>query len=175
VLSMAPAFAITGILLLGWQVRLRAVALVAVGTALTLGGFALIDLARPVDRRTHLGRLVVLFGDEGSAGVATVLGRKFDSSLDTLTTSVWGVIVPAALAFLAFLAWRSPVALRDLTGRIPELRAAIVGVLVLAALGFALNDSGIAVPGVMLGTLTSVLVVLLTRASVSQTTRSGTL
>ncbi|MGQ0804871.1 MAG: hypothetical protein ACT4PI_13535 [Actinomycetota bacterium] len=168
VLSMAPAFAITGILLLGRQVRLRVVALVAVGTALTLGGFALIDLARPVDRRTHLGRLVVLFGDEGSAGVATVVGRKLDSSIGTLTTSVWGVIVPVALAFLAYLALRSPVSLRDLTARVPELRAAIIGVLVLAGLGFTLNDSGIAIPGLMLGTLTSVLVVVLTRLHVDR-------
>ncbi|MBA2326549.1 MAG: hypothetical protein H0V95_07890 [Actinobacteria bacterium] len=163
VLSMAPAFAITGILLLGWQVRPRVVALVAVGTVLALGGFALIDLARPVDKRTHLGRLVVLFGDEGVAGVATIIERKLGSSLETLSTSVWGLIVPVALVFLAYLARRSPVSLRDLTARFPELQAAIVGVLVLAVLGFTLNDSGIAVPGVMLGTLTSVLVVVLTR------------
>jgi hypothetical protein len=54
--------------------------------------------------------------------------------------------------------------MRGLYHRVPTLSASLIGFAILAILGFALNDSGIAVPGVMLGVLTPVLVVLTLRA-----------
>jgi hypothetical protein len=54
--------------------------------------------------------------------------------------------------------------MRGLYQRVPPLSASLVGFAIVAVLGFALNDSGIAVPGVMLGVLTPVLVVLTLRA-----------
>jgi hypothetical protein len=58
------------------------------------------------------------------------------------------------------LAWGSSARLEVLRTRAPEMRPAFVGVLVAAVLGFALNDSGIAVPAMMLGVLNPVLVYL---------------
>ena len=58
---------------------------------------------------------------------------------------------------------RAPGRLRGVTERIPPLRASLAGIAVVAGLGFALNDSGIAIPGVMLGVLTPVLVVVTIR------------
>ncbi len=46
----------------------------------------------------------------------------------------------------------------------PPIRAAFAGLAVLAVLGFALNDSGIAVPGMMLGVVVPALVVLAVRS-----------
>jgi hypothetical protein len=163
VLSMVPAFGVAAVMLLGWRVRLRSALLAAGGAVVMLGTFALVDLVRPADRRTHLGRLIEQFADEGWSGVSTILERKVDSNLDTLTTSVWGLVVPVALAFLVYLTWRAPTRLGELTAQMPELRAGILGALILGALGFALNDSGIAVPSVMLGVLDAVLVVLVVR------------
>jgi hypothetical protein len=48
-----------------------------------------------------------------------------------------------------------------LVTRIPEWRAACIGFAVLAVLGFALNDSGITVPGIMLVVFVSAWVRLL--------------
>jgi hypothetical protein len=44
------------------------------------------------------------------------------------------------------------------------MRWALVSLAVLAVLGFSLNDSGISIPGVMLGVLTPVMIVVLVRA-----------
>jgi hypothetical protein len=58
----------------------------------------------------------------------------------------------------------SPGHLRAVVTRIPPLRPVLLALAVLAALGFALNDSGIRTPGVMLGVVIPVLVVILLRA-----------
>jgi hypothetical protein len=81
-------------------------------------------------------------------------------NLEVLPSSIWVPVVPAVLAFLAWLAGGSSSRLELVRTRAPELRPALVGVLVAGVLGFALNDSGIAVPAVMLGVLNPVLVFL---------------
>jgi hypothetical protein len=43
---------------------------------------------------------------------------------------------------------------------VPELRGSLIGFVIVAALGFALNDSGIAIPGLMLAVLNPVLIFL---------------
>ena len=71
---------------------------------------------------------------------------------------------PIVLAFLVYIVWQSPGGLRGLLDRIPTLGPGLVGFIGLAVLGFALNDSGIPIPGVMLGVLAPVLIVILIRA-----------
>ena len=55
------------------------------------------------------------------------------------------------LPFLTFLTWRSQGLLQHLQERVPGLRAFLVGGLVAAALGLAVNDSGVAIPAMMFG------------------------
>ncbi len=113
-----------------------------------LGVFAGLDLARPADQRTHLGRFVESLAD---GGAGTVIGRKLESNVSILTSSVWTWLVPIGLAFLAFLTWRSRGLLQHLQDRVPGLRAFLVGGLVAATLGLAVNDSGVAIPAMMFG------------------------
>jgi hypothetical protein len=75
-----------------------------------------------------------------------------------LPTSIWIPLVPSVLVFIAWLAYGSSPRLEAIRSRVPEMRPAIVGVLVAAVLGMALNDSGIAVPAMMLGVLNPVVV-----------------
>ncbi len=58
-------------------------------------------------------------------------------------------MVPIAAAFLIVLSLRRVDALGSLWRRIPGMPACLWGAAVVAALGFALNDSGIAVPAMM--------------------------
>jgi hypothetical protein len=137
--------------------RLLGLAAAAVAAATTFG---LLDLLRPAGQRTHLGRLFERIGQDGFGPLNDVIVRKLGENLSVLPTSVWVPLVPAVLAFLAWLAWGRSLRLELLRARAPELRPAFVGVLVAAVLGFALNDSGIAVPAMMLGVLNPVLVYL---------------
>jgi hypothetical protein len=160
VLTMVPAFALAAVLLFRIRVRIRTLLLLAGATlgALTLA--TIVDLSRPAADRTHLARLVEQIGGEGSSAFTTVLHRKLQMSLSTLSSSQWRPMVPLVLAFVAFLIWGPGRVFTRLLTRVPQLRAVLAGLAVVAALGFALNDQGIVVPAVMLGVLAPALVLL---------------
>lgn len=162
VLSMTPAYLVIAMLLLGWRLRLRTAMLVPLAAFVAVAGFGLLDLSRPSERRTHLGRLLEKIGDEGWSGFTTVIARKLEANLGNITNTVWVLVVPVALVFAAYLAFRAPGAVRDRLAGSGAIRAGLVGAALLVTLGFALNDSGVKVPGVMLVVLDAAVIVLLT-------------
>jgi hypothetical protein len=160
VLASVPAFSLVALRLIGRPVSIRRLLVLGAGAVTAVIAFGLLDLARPAEQRTHLGRLFEQIAEDGVTPLSDVIIRKIGANLAVLPTSVWVPLVPSVLAFLAWLAWGSSARLEVLRTRAPELRPAFVGVLVAAVLGFALNDSGIAVPAMMLGVLNPVLVYL---------------
>ena len=168
VLANVPAFVATVALLAGLRLGWRRALLIAGGTLGVLAVFALVDLARPASSRTHLGRLVARVGDEGWTGLATVLQRKLAANVSILTSSAWAYVIPVAFLFLAFLVWRPQGFLRTVVDRVPGLRACLVGVVVSGVLGFSLNDSGVAVPAMMLAVLLPYLTFLVVRTTQPQ-------
>jgi hypothetical protein len=164
VLSMVPAYALTATMLLGWRIRWRLVAAVGLGTVVLLALFAAVDASRPEDDRTHLGRLVHTTTDGGWDAFLTVIQRKLDANFSVLFHSTWTVMFPIVLIGVCYLVYSAPGGVRALADHVLGIRAALAGLVVLAALGFALNDSGIAVPGMMLGVVAPTLVVLAERS-----------
>jgi hypothetical protein len=160
VLAFVPAIGVTVSRLLQIPIRVRLVALVGAATAVVIGVFAAIDLSRPADSQTHLGRLITSISDDGWGSFGTVVSRKLGANLGVITSTVWTAMVPLALALAVYLLWRAPGAARAIRHAIPECLA---GLLVVGVLGFALNDSGIAVPGVMIGVVNAALVYLAVR------------
>jgi hypothetical protein len=171
VLAATPAFLVVALLLWGGRVRARAIALAGAGTAFAIAAFAVLDRVRPAGAETHLGRLVDRVSDDGWGSFETVVIRKAETSLQTFQDSVWTFMLPVALAFLAYLIWAPPGRLGRLVNRYPELRTALVGVGIAAVLGAALNDSGVAVPGVMLAILNGALVYLVLRDDAARSGR----
>jgi hypothetical protein len=162
ILSLLPAFAITAILLLGVRVRLGTLLVCAGAAVAALMIFGVLDLALPEGSRSHLGRLFERVGDEGWSSFFTVIHRKADQNLSVLLSSVWLWMVPIVVGLVGWLLWQAPERVRGIYERYPELRASTFGFVVVAAVGFALNDSGIATPGVMLGVFNCVFVALVT-------------
>jgi hypothetical protein len=78
-------------------------------------------------------------------------------------------MVPIALGFILYLLWRAPGNLRAIRSTIEE---SLPGLAVVGFLGFAFNDSGIAVPGVMLGVVNASLVYLTVRTLTPETLAS---
>jgi hypothetical protein len=159
VLSMVPAFGVTLAMLAGWRFRWRLVAWFAAAAVALLGLFAAIDLSRPADRRTHLGRAL---GGNGS-DLSVVLRRKLDANLDVLGATRFAFILPLVYIVVAGYVWRAPGPLGVARARMPALTAALAGFGIVALLGTALNDSGIAITGVMFGVLVPVLVIVAAR------------
>jgi hypothetical protein len=164
VLSMVPAYALTATMLLGWRIRWRLVALFGIATLALVGLFAAFDASRPEDQQTHLGRLVHTTTDGGWDAFATVIHRKLDANFAVLFQSTWTVMFPIVLFGLGYIVYSTPGGLRALADHVLQIRAALYGLVVLAVLGFALNDSGIAVPGMMLGVVAPTLIVLAVRS-----------
>ena len=150
ILAIVPGFVLVLALLTGVRFTWPRFVLVGVGTVGTLGVFGVIDLMRPVEQRGHLGRLIdQTLGDQGTSGFVVVLERKVNANLSILVSSVWSVLIPVAVAFIAFLIWRPPGAMGSLL-RLPGVWAFLIGSLVTCALAAVANDSGIAIPGIML-------------------------
>ncbi len=164
VLSMVPAYAVTATLLLGWRLRVKLIAIYGAATLGLLAIFAAIDLSRPVDKRTHLGRLVA--SGEGQGGfhaVSSMIQRKLQQSNAVYSSSIWSIMFPLVLAGIAYLIYRVPGRMRGLHQRLPQFSTSLIGLGVLIVLGTLLNDSGIAIAGVMLGVVTPVLIVITVR------------
>jgi hypothetical protein len=163
VLSMVPAFGVTIAMLFGWRFRWRLVALFGAVAVAVLAVAAGLDLARPADQRSHLGRLI---GGNGS-DVSVVLHRKLDANLAVLTSSPATWLLPVVYAATAYFVYRSLGPLRVVRHRIPELTAALAGLGIVAVLGTLLNDSGIAITGMMFGVAVPTLVFLTARVGVT--------
>jgi hypothetical protein len=158
VLATVPAFTLVALGLSGRMVsRRRLGALAAAGVAAVVG-LGLVDLLRPDGSRTHLGRLFEQIGHDGFRPFSDAVQRKIAENLSVIPTSIWIPLVPAVLAFYAWLAYGSSPSLEEIRRRAPAMRPALVGLLIAGVLGMALNDSGIAVPAMMLGVLNPVLV-----------------
>jgi hypothetical protein len=153
VLALVPALAITGVLLSGRRPSLKLLALGAAGALLAVTVFTAIDLARPPEARTHLARLVEDVRARGFEVLTGTIERKLKSNLRVFRSTIWTFFVPPALAAMAWFLARP----RGRWGRMaevfPKLRAGLVGGLIVAVLGFAVNDSGIVIPAVVLSFL----------------------
>ena len=160
VLAMVPAVGITAARMFGQQLRWRTAIIWGSAGVAAVAVFAAVDLTRPPDRRTHLGRLVESIGDQGFDAFESVVRRKLEANFSVIASSVWTAMVPVALGFILYLLWRAPGHLREIRNTIDE---SLPGLAIVGFLGFALNDSGIAVPGVMLGVVNASLVYLTVR------------
>ncbi len=167
ILAGLPALALAVLLLSGRRLRPVTVLSGALATVVTVIALGMLDLTRESSERTHLGRLFERVAADGWDGLATVVERKLSSNIATLTGSAWSMMVVPMLVFGALLIWRAPARLRAVLTRIPEMRPALYALLTAGVLGYALNDSGIAVPGMMLAVANPAVSYLLLRVGSS--------
>lgn len=163
-LSLIPTVGMMALILLDVKVRARTVVWLVLGAVLSVTALAFADLARPETSRTHLGRLLSNTLNNGFGAFETVILRKLNANLSVLTSSIWTLMLPVVFTFIALVFWRAPSRMRNISDEIPQERAAVVGLGMALVLGFALNDSGIAIPGMMLGVISASLVYLMVGA-----------
>ena len=155
----APGFALLGWMLLGHRVRVRTVAAIASIVVAAVVAVGLLDLLRSPDQRTHAGKFFQKVGTDFD-GATLVIRRKAAANLSVLGHSVLlGAIIATAL-LVAYLGYVKPLHAAARRGAIPTAGATVLAFLVVMVLGFALNDSGIAIPGMMSAVFESAVVVL---------------
>jgi hypothetical protein len=151
ILSLVPGFGVLLLLLAGKKISpLRVTALiVAAAAAAFLVGF--IDSLRPAASQTHIGRFTTRLLHGGLPAISDVIARKLQANLWLLTRSILILLIPIALAFIVFVLMRPTSRLREAFRTQPGLRAGLVAVATTSLIGFATNDSGMAIPAMSLG------------------------
>jgi hypothetical protein len=120
---------------------------------------AYLDSLRALDQQTHLGRFASeLFSGGGTA--STTIMRKAQQAFASLSFSRFTYAVPFGVAALAVMMRRPRGPLRDVLATHRLFRAGLIGLLVAGVLGFALNDSGVAIPALLLGQAVPLVVLL---------------
>ena len=145
----APGFGLFAWLLLGRKIRIRTVAILGAVLVVSglLVGFA--DLMRPKDQRTHVGRFFDKVANDGLGGFALTLRRKAIENIGSFTGTKLLWILPI-VAVLVWYLWRNPDGrIRALYTGVPVIRQTMLALAVVAFLGYALNDSGVAIPSLM--------------------------
>jgi hypothetical protein len=162
VLGGLPALALAAVLLSGSRVRVRHVVTFLLLTAGAIAAFGLLDVTTSSSNQSHLGRLIERIGAQGSEGFTTVVSRKWSAAVRTVTSSVWRFLPLPVVALGVVVVWKLPDVADQVRAVVPRVEGALVALGVAAFLGFALNDSGIAVPGMMAAVITPIAVLVTT-------------
>ena len=145
-LAIVPAFAGLLTVMAGRRLRLWRSVLVGLSTIGVVTALAFVDRSRAPSSRTHLGR----FLDELIDGDGwLIIRRKLHGNLSILTSSFWSIVLVVVVAGTVAGAWRRRERLVAVLDGHPVVRPFLTGFAIVAVLGFALNDSGLAVPAVM--------------------------
>ncbi len=142
-LTLVPVFALCMVAVLGRRVRVRTVALVVLGTVVTVAALIALDLLRAPEQRTHVGRFVSDVLNHHGTFFSTV-GRKWQTNMRVFRGSIWTWMVPIISLFLVYVlviagGWER------LLPRRSAARVAVVGTLFAGVLGWLTNDSGVVV------------------------------
>jgi hypothetical protein len=139
VLSLVPALAVTLLLLAGRRITWKVAVLCAAAAVVALGISIGWEASRAPDQRTHIGRFFL--GDSGDGSIGTTISRKWDVNMRLLANSRWSWLIPGLGGF-ALLVLGTGGRWAALLRRRPAERAAVVGLVLVAFLGWATNDSG---------------------------------
>lgn len=141
VIALTPAFILAGLHASGRSLSVKKIVASLAAGAVTISAIMIVDYMRPPDQQTHLGRFV---GEVLNGSAADTLFRKASAALATVTNGPLTLLVIGACVAVPLL-WHTKV-VHQIVGRYPVVLSAGIGVLTVSVLGFAFNDSGIAVP-----------------------------
>jgi hypothetical protein len=146
--ALLPGLAYLVLAILGIRMTWRRGLLIG---AVTVGLFLLVgflDWLRPTEKRSHLGRF---FDSLIHGGAWDIVVRKLDQNIGILFGNYrLALLVPIALVFVIYVlarptSWGSR-SLQRSYDAVPTLRPGLIALLITLTIGFAINDSGVAIP-----------------------------
>ncbi|MGN6781751.1 MAG: hypothetical protein ACTHJH_09645, partial [Marmoricola sp.] len=145
-LALVPAFGYLAARAAGARLTARRWALIAAAALVVVAGFAVVDYLRPPAERTHIGIFVDQFlSTHQLAG----LQRIFSENWTMLTSSWIDLAVVPLIALMVLLLMRPGIVARPLRRALTPAPLVGDGLVAIAAcwlVGFAVNDSGTAIP-----------------------------
>ncbi len=146
VLAFTPTVFIISMMLFEKKINLKTSFIAFAITMLAIAIFSVFDLNRPESERTHLGRFVQVVAD-GEAMV--VIERKIASNLDTFTNSIFLTVAILGAIYLLFLFAKPEEFVKKAAKNSVGIRYLVYPGALLAILSMLLNDSGVAIGGMM--------------------------
>lgn len=152
--ALLPGLAYLVLAILGVRMTWQRAVLVSIATVALFLLVGFLDWLRPAQSRSHLGRFIQSIID---GGAWDIVSRKLDQNVSILQSSPLAALVPVGLVCAIYLlarprSWVSRVLQRSYDA-CPTLRPGLIALLVTMTIGFAVNDSGVAIPanGAVLG------------------------
>lgn len=147
VLALTPTIFVVSMMLFEKRIKLRSLLLSGVATAVAIGAFTLVDLSKPEEKQTHLGRYAdQLFSGDGGL----VIERKLNAALRSFTRLDVTVIVLLGVLFLIFAGMHSAGLLKRTNEANYGFKFIAYPGIFLGILGTLLNDSGVTIPALMM-------------------------
>ncbi|MEO8555740.1 MAG: hypothetical protein ABI474_03630 [Actinomycetota bacterium] len=146
--ALLPGVALLVLAILQIRLTWRRVLAIGGGTGLFILIIGWLDWLRPPGQRSHLGRFVQTALDGGAWDIVV---RKLDQNMTLLFGNLVSLLIPVGLVALAYVlapGSRAAGPLRRSFARVQLLRPGLMAVLVMWVIGFAVNDSGTAIPAV---------------------------
>ncbi|HJR24973.1 MAG TPA: hypothetical protein VJ804_05835, partial [Acidimicrobiales bacterium] len=159
IVSLVPVFAVVVLALSERRLRPRTLVLVGAATAVALAIAIGIDLLRPPDARTHLGRWAADVADDGIGTVWDTFSRKQRANFRILRASIWAWMLPITVGFLGAVLWTRRRRDAILPPRSP-IAIGVLGTVAGSVVGFLANDSGPIVLGLFASVLLPVVLLL---------------
>jgi hypothetical protein len=147
--ALLPAVILLVLTILQITATWRRLLVIGGGIGVFLVLLSLLDWLRPAPSRSHLGRFVQTTID---GGAWDVIVRKLQGNVTLLFANPLSLLIPLGLILFAFVLARPNARaagfLRRSFERVPFLRFGLIAVALMWVIGFALNDSGAAIPAV---------------------------
>nr|WP_238338285.1 hypothetical protein [Pedococcus badiiscoriae] len=146
--ALLPGLVYLVLAILGIKMTWRRGALVAAGTVALFLLVGFLDSLRGPENQSHLGRF---FRSIFTGGAGDIIVRKLQQNLDVLFGNYpLALLVPIALVFVIVIlarptSWGSRSLQRSYEA-CPTLRPGLIALLITLTIGFAINDSGVAIP-----------------------------
>jgi hypothetical protein len=146
--ALLPGLVYLVLAILGIRMTWRRGAILAAGTVALFLLVGFLDSLRGTEKQSHLGRF---FRSIFEGGAGDIIIRKLQQNIDILFGNYpLALLVPVALVFVIVIlarptSWGSRSLQRSYEA-VPTLRPGLIALLITLTIGFAINDSGVAIP-----------------------------
>ena len=142
--TLVPVGGLAMLALTGRRLTGRTAAVVGLVTAGVLALVTAVDLRRPPEARTHLGRLASETLRSGDDSLLATLARRVEVTAGVVGQSFWTAVTPVIALGVLVVLLRSARA-RALVPTASALRVGVLAALAAGLIGTAVNDSGVIV------------------------------
>lgn len=139
-----------GIILYGFRVSGKSVAVLVACIGLVLATFIAYDMTRAMEAQSHIGRTASLIRQNGLSEIADIISRKWDMNLKLIINTSWSWFYFISILAMIFLGRRFSHEKKRFSEKYPYFAKTLPSVYLGSAFALIFNDSGIVAAATMI-------------------------